>query len=179
MFCPNCRAKIPDDAEICPICNKSTDKPVRKRFNRLKFLVIFSDYFTLVANAINIVLLITASHYAQNLEYGLFFTRIIRYNIDPAIITADIIFGILFLILPIFSSLGHYYMKKLRKFGLIMATCASGAVALCTMLYPFTLFFLTGILSPVLHFMIVQIIITSIVTVALFTYFWKRNSFIY
>ena len=179
MFCPNCRAKIPDEAEICPICSKSTDKPIRKRFNRLKFLIIFSDYFTLVANAINIVLLVTASHYAKNLEYGLFFARAISHNSHPDLMTADIIFGILFLILPIFSSLGHYYMKKLRRFGLIMATYASGAVALCTMLYPFTIFFLTGILSPVLPFMTVQIIVTSVVTVALFIYFWKRNSFIY
>lgn len=62
MFCPNCRAKIPDEAEICPVCSKSTDKPVRKRFHLLKLLIIFSDYFTLVANAVNIVLLITASH---------------------------------------------------------------------------------------------------------------------
>ena len=179
MFCPHCHADLYNDAESCPRCGLPTNKPVRKRFNLLKFLVVSSDHLTLVMNGLNIYLLVTGAHYVEHMEYGLMISHFISRAVHPAITATDIIFGILLLIIPIISSLGHYYMKRYRRFGFLMAAYSAAALTLWSILYPFVIFVITDIISPVLMFVIIQTLVYASISAVIFLYLHHTDRFIY
>ena len=178
MICKKCDTVLLDNPDFCPICGNQT-KPQKRRKNPLKLLIKISDLFAIAMNAVNIYLVVTAAHYATNLSYGLWFAKERMYVLYPALIPTDIIFCILYLILPILTSLSHYFLKKLQRKGMLLTIGATYAIVLCSALYPIITQSITGIQSPVLYFCMIQITLYFIFITAFSAYLIKSKRFIY
>jgi hypothetical protein len=129
-------------------------------------------------NGINIYLLLSSAHYAKNLTNGLFYAKQVAYIQYPTLIPVDIIFGIFLLILPVITTLSHYWLKKKQNKGLFLTVAGTGAIAAWSILYPIVTYTVTSIRSPVIYFWMVVTTIYVIVTVAFSAYFLKRDLYI-
>ena len=178
MVCNHCHAWLEDDPEICPMCGKRPDEIVRKSFDLYQFIIKISDFLALIMNGINIYLLLSSAHYAKNLTNGLFYAKQVAYIQYPTLIPVDIIFGIFLLILPVITTLSHYWLKKKQNKGLFLTVAGTGAIAAWSILYPIVTYTVTGIRSPVIYFWMVVTTIYVIVTVAFSAYFLKRDLYV-
>ncbi len=178
MICNNCRSLLKDDPEICPICGACPDKIVRKKFNPYKFIVSVSDILALIMNGINIYLLLSSAHYAEHLANGLFYAKQVAYIRYPTLIPIDILFGICLLVLPIITTLSHYWLKKRQNKGLFLTIAGTGAITAWSILYPIATYTITDIRSPIIYFWMVQITLYIIITVAFSAYFLKHDLYV-
>lgn len=137
--------------------------------------------FSLVAllmNVLNGFFLITASHYTVEYSYGILINKLLTYQIHPVMEAVDIVFGLLLIVIVLMVLFSSYRMIKIDERGYALMIYTDCAIVLWSVLYPWITHAITGILTPMLVFCIIQVLVFIAISVALTIYLLKENYFI-
>ncbi len=179
MTCIRCENELPENTKICPVCGELLDPQELAQIRTAKFIVWLSDFLSLIMSGINIFILATSSHYVNFLQGGLWNAKKLAYHVQPGMKLVDALSAMLLLGVLIIFTIARYHMYRERKIGMKLMIISYGCHLLWTALYLVFCFAVTGVLSFVLPFSIIQMAVFFVFAVALSVFFIKSKRYRY
>ena len=142
---------------------------------RYRLIVSLYEISAHLMNFLNAYILISASHYTEDFTYGILVNQALGYLTYPALKVVDILFGILLLAISVGVVMSRYYIRQDDNVGVYLAICCNAAILLWTLIYPLIVKLITGIISPVSVFFIVQASVFAVISVTLSILMLKEN----
>lgn len=146
--------------------------------------MVTKKYMTVVAihsaaahlmNLINLFLLATASHYTIDFTYGILLNKLLVYESHPWFEALDLLFALFLTGITACVIISQGYVKKDEEKGIYLAIGTDIAIVLWSILYPFLSLLITGIVSPMLTFCIIQILVYIAISIFTSVYFLKAS----
>ena len=142
---------------------------------RYRLITSLNEISAHLMNFLNAYILISASHYTENFEYGILINQALAYITYPDLKTVDILFGILLVTISLGIIMSRYYIRLDDNRGVYLAIICNAVILLWTLIYPLIVKLITGIISPVSVFFIVQASVFAVISVTLSILMLKEN----
>lgn len=126
-------------------------------------------------NIINAFLIVTGSHYTEDFTYGILLNKLLIYESHPWFELVEILFEVILLAITPLIIVSHGFIKKCDEKGIYMSVAADIAIVFWSVFYPLLCLALTGVVSPMLTFCVIQIAAYLVIAVASNLYFLKAN----
>ena len=178
MICKRCDSLIPDDASQCPACGRPFNRAI-KRKNPLATVIRLSDCLVLLMTVLNGVLALTASHFTLSTENGIFYEKMVMYYYFPILEWTDFASEIALLIALGLSAVAHFWLRRERRAGLVLIIALHAFNLLWAVGYPVFVYLLTGIVTPILGFTMVQATVYFGCAAFSSLYLIRSNAFLY
>ena len=179
MTCWRCKNDIPDGSKTCPICNSVQNRKLDFRTSLFFWMMWACPLVTIIANTVNLYFLITSAHYLTDLSYGILIGRFALYNYYPELYPMDIV-----LLIAVFAIYGlivvtAFYAQRKKSSAPILLLITNIVIFLWSLSYLFFSLLITGIISPVLSIVVVQMVLQAAWTVFSFVYWQRSYVFVY
>lgn len=177
MNCRRCDAIIPDHATACPACGRPRTGTAR-RTTPVLTVIRFSDFLVFLAVVLNVVIVYTASHYCVSYEAGIFYEKTVMYYYFPILKLIDTVSIVFLFLCTALAAAAHYHMKHERRLGLILMLTLHALMLLWLIGYPVLIYLITGIVTYILYFTMVQTTLYFAFSAFFSLYLIRSNTFL-
>ena len=179
MICRKCQNELPAGTHICPVCGMRMAPKVSWRIRLLRHSILATDILAIAMILINAYLLVTAAHYAVDLSHGLWYVQQGMYYLYPSLRIVDIAFGIFLMVFSVLSVMARYRMNQARRRGFVLMIVTHVCLLAWGVGYPLVTYAITGIISPLLTFCLIQNLLFAIVSAIITVYLGRSGRFVF
>ena len=130
------------------VFERFTKKKSTTKFYKLMHVLFVVSTFAM--NLVSICLLMTGSHYTFDFSYGILLNKQTVFFDYPALAYVDIIFGALLIGVLVLGVAAHFQLKLNEYNAYLFVIFANVATLVWSLLYPLTVWLISGIVSPML-----------------------------
>ena len=179
MTCWKCTAKIPDGTAVCPICSAVQNRKVSFRVKFFRWMLWACPLVSIIANTVNLYLLITGAHYLTDLRFGILPGRFDIYTTFPSVYWMDMaLLATIWIIYGLIIAMAVCAQRQ-KSSAPVMLLITNIAIFLWSLSYLFFSILLTNIVSPVLAIVAVQMALQAAWTVFSCIYWYRSYVFVY